>query len=138
MSQTKLNQFFTQAKKKNPTLPVKKLTEVQGISDQKDAIKKTIVTVETTFKEKQRGVSLERISQKDAFIKPTPTEKPIDDLQVQQPKVRSSSCSRASTNDSKSNELSGVKKTAKANVTFVKVGNWNHRTVGQQNVIQFQ
>ena len=123
MSQTKLNQFFTQAKKKNPTLPGKKLTQVQGILEQKDAIKKTIVTVETTFKEKQRGVSLERISQKDAFVKPTPTEKPTGDLQVPQPKVRASSCSRASTDDSKSNELSGVKKTAKANVTFVKVGN---------------
>ena len=113
MSQTKLNQFFTQAKKKNPTLPVKKL---QGISEQKDAIKKTIITVETTFKEKQRGVSLERISQKDAFVKPTPTEKSTSDLQVPQPKVRASSCSRASTDDSKSNELSGVKKTSKANV----------------------
>ena len=45
-------------------------------------------------------------------------------IQVSKAKVRASSCSRASTDDSKSNELSGVKKTAKANVTFIKVGNW--------------
>ena len=122
MSQTKLNQFFTQAKRKNPTLPGKKLTQVQGISEQKDVIK-TIASVETIPKEKQRGVSLERISIKDAIAKPALSEDQIGDLQVSKAKVRASSCSRASTDDSKSNELSGVKKTAKANVTFVKVGN---------------
>ena len=122
MSQTKLNQFFTQAKKKNPTLPGKKLTQVQGISEQKDAIK-TIASVETIPKEKQRGVSLERISIKDAIAKPALSEDQTGDLQVSKAKVRASSCSRASTDDSKSNELSGTKKTAKANVTFLKVGN---------------
>ena len=121
MSQTKVNQFFTQAKKKNPTLPGKKLTQVQGISEQKDVIK-TIASVETVPKEKQRGVSLERISKKDAFDKHAASEDRISDLQVSQAKLRASSCSRASTDDSRSNELSGTKKTAKANVTFLKVG----------------
>ena len=122
MSQTKLNQFFTQAKKKNPTLPGKKLTQVQGISEQKDVIK-TIASVETIPKEKQRGVSLERISIKDAIAKPALSEDQTGDLQVSKAKVRASSCSRASIDDSKSNELSGTKKTAKANVTFLRVGN---------------
>lgn len=126
MSQTTLNSFF-QARKKPTGQPLKQKikSSVQDVTDTQ--IEKPFLKLESTPECKKRAISLDRTSKKEAFEKyaqVTP-QKEIDD-QAQQAHRRAASCSRISKGESsarKKLDLTAIKKTSKANVTFLKQGN---------------
>ena len=145
MSQASVSSFF-QVRKKSSGQPTKQKLSDKAVSQIKDVTKQpeileTIAKLQATPEAKNRTVSLDRTSKRDAFVKHLTEEDKVGPQDVLA-RIRASSLHRTD-NDKPSSarkqlDLTAIKKTSKANVAFIKQGNLSPKKIKPQSPFKIE